>query len=656
MRFLTLIFLVSLVSTLVDVRPVRACGGIPYAEDAEDRAGATRALMTGSRLPLLSSSWHSEYWVLAWARMEGVQFDAASVASLTENPTWLRIDRSIRPAIERWTAARAAAGAQGIGRLQAHRPGPGYTQVLTCGPDMFLTAVQTLADRVDAGSSGAAIATWIEGQDAVFARCTEPEAELPGELGASASGIAHDDRAYQRAQALALGLDANAAIAAFEAIAVSGSTWADLALYRAAHLRVRGGSTDVADLRRRLGRVQDAKAARALRQLIDRVDLFPGAPADVVDALSRRLKTESLGGDLPRTLRDIVHFAKRVDGDRACVSGLVSMITGRPACSGEAHILGRLRQDIEHERPLPLRGRLLELNRHFHEGRLALLAGRAGNARRAGARMLRLAGDSSASTRNAAHALSLAGSTRVQNLAHVMRESAQGPRMHRDGAQGLARASTATWRRVIRELPEVYAGRMRADGVLRATILDSDRDIDFFATQMAENTPGSDGIEEAVNLALSGPQSTRRVRLVLALVQHDAGQFTVSDELNAHWGSLAEQGCRIGHCGDAHPNETAVSMLPSTVRYQVSRDRERIEAAGSRLDALGEWALGWAAAHEGAEPTGELLHRVVRATRRASLHGGMTERTGLISRRAFAFLHERMGDSTWASQTPYWFR
>jgi hypothetical protein len=76
----------------------------------------------------------------------------------------------------------------------------------------------------------------------------------------------------------------------------------------------------------------------------------------------------------------------------------------------------------------------------------------------------------------------------------------------------------------------------------------------------------------------------------------------------------------------------------------------------TRLTPAPEWlgseVLTFASSHPDDPRVPEALHLVVRATR----FGCSTDGTGKVSKAAFDVLHKKYGESTWAQQTPYWFK
>jgi hypothetical protein len=106
----------------------------------------------------------------------------------------------------------------------------------------------------------------------------------------------------------------------------------------------------------------------------------------------------------------------------------------------------------------------------------------------------------------------------------------------------------------------------------------------------------------------------------------------------------------------AVPVPVALPPFPSflTVSERASADDQRSKlstlAAGPAY--MGRVVMDWAKAHPDDQRLPEALHLVVRATR----YGCTDDKTAMISKQAFDLLHARYPTSTWAQQTPYWFK
>jgi hypothetical protein len=125
-----------------------------------------------------------------------------------------------------------------------------YETYLNCQKDAFDTAIATLNQRIEKyGVDGAAVRQWIEGQDQVFANCSEGQ-HLPTPAVASTDILAQADRAYQIAAAKFYSSNFDEAIKGFKAVAADNtSPWQGSAPYLIARTFVRKASLGAAETR-----------------------------------------------------------------------------------------------------------------------------------------------------------------------------------------------------------------------------------------------------------------------------------------------------------------------------------------------------------------------------------------------------------------------
>lgn len=94
------------------------------------------------------------------------------------------------------------------------------------------------------------------------------------------------------------------------------------------------------------------------------------------------------------------------------------------------------------------------------------------------------------------------------------------------------------------------------------------------------------------------------------------------------------------------------SFLTAAERASADEQRHQLSTLTGGPNYMGRTVLDWAKAHPDDQRLPEALHLVVRATR----YGCTDDKTGAISKQAFDLLHARYPNSTWAKQTPYWFK
>jgi hypothetical protein len=103
----------------------------------------------------------------------------------------------------------------------------------------------------------------------------------------------------------------------------------------------------------------------------------------------------------------------------------------------------------------------------------------------------------------------------------------------------------------------------------------------------------------------------------------------------------------------AQPNDLGeLAFLTDAERMHATAEWQALQAIDSGPNELGRRAIAWAEGHLRDPRAPQVLHLVVRATR----YGCTDAATGAVSRRAFDLLHRRYPESTWAKQTPLWFK
>ena len=94
------------------------------------------------------------------------------------------------------------------------------------------------------------------------------------------------------------------------------------------------------------------------------------------------------------------------------------------------------------------------------------------------------------------------------------------------------------------------------------------------------------------------------------------------------------------------------SFVTAVERANADEQRRKLSMLAAAPDYMGKVVLQWATTHPDDKRVPEALHLLVRATR----YGCRDDNTGAISKQAFDLLHARYSTSTWATQTPYWFK
>ena len=118
-----------------------------------------------------------------------------------------------------------------------------YESYLNCRPDAFVTATETLNERIKKyGADSQQVKTWLEGQNQVFANCSSGR-QIPAPLAAEADSLGKADRDYQIAAANFYATSFDDALKGFELIANDNtSPWQSAAPYLAARTLIRKAS------------------------------------------------------------------------------------------------------------------------------------------------------------------------------------------------------------------------------------------------------------------------------------------------------------------------------------------------------------------------------------------------------------------------------
>ena len=190
------------------------------------------------------------YLYVAYRHLSNSPFTPEEQKALTElwsdrlNNTW---DLGEQDWIKAWNDARQKVpGVTQPPKIDVYRnrekPNE-YETYLNCQKDAFETAISTLNDRVQKyGVDNPTVRTWVEGQDLVFANCSEGK-QIPSQLATDAEPLARADRAYQIAAANFYSSGFDEAQKEFAAIASdSSSPWRTTAPYLLARTLLRKAS------------------------------------------------------------------------------------------------------------------------------------------------------------------------------------------------------------------------------------------------------------------------------------------------------------------------------------------------------------------------------------------------------------------------------
>jgi hypothetical protein len=189
------------------------------------------------------------YLYVAYRYLDGAGFNETEQQALVE--LWsdrlnLRWESGEEQAVKLWLDARQKVIPGPAPKIEVYRrrekPND-YDSYLNCQNDAFETAAATLEARMKAfGGDTAAVKLWIEGQDQVFANCSEGQ-YIPAALAADTDGLHRADREYQIAAANFYAGNFDVAKTQFESIAGQvKSPWRTTAPYLIARTLLRKAS------------------------------------------------------------------------------------------------------------------------------------------------------------------------------------------------------------------------------------------------------------------------------------------------------------------------------------------------------------------------------------------------------------------------------
>jgi hypothetical protein len=200
---------------------------------------------------IVKSSYARSYLYVAYRYLKGNSFTKTEQQALVD--LWRdRLDRrwesGEEQAVKTWLTARekvpGLAGPAPKIEVYRNREKPNdYESYLNCQNDAFETAATTLEARIKKfGADHALLKLWVEGQDQVFANCSEGQ-HIPADLPADADALLRADRQYQIAAANFYSSNFAAAKTRFESIAADGkSPWRTNAPYLIARTLIRKAS------------------------------------------------------------------------------------------------------------------------------------------------------------------------------------------------------------------------------------------------------------------------------------------------------------------------------------------------------------------------------------------------------------------------------
>ncbi len=671
-----------------------------------------KAFFSG-QLGILQPTYWRRYLAMSYRILQGIPLTASELASI--GPA--RLPGVNTPpatsAVEKWSQARQQVpGTQPV-KIEQFHDGSDFTRYLNCGDDAFFTAIATLNDRIRlAGAASAEVRGWLSAQDLVFSNCgAKADAPAPAPPGSSARIVA--DRDYQIAAAHFYAGSFSQAKEMFQKIAAdAASPWHTIAPYLAARADIRKGgfATAQSELQAILADPKLASIHAAAASLLQYVDaktdpgkrllvcskrlLIPDSPtlahdlADYTFLYDRLEPIKEPQDDITTWIEQFRNgqeddLAKRWERDHS-LPWLVAAIFHASGVSSRADQL------IDAARQLPFDSPGWPTVR-FHAVRLLLEKGKKPEAREMLSQISGHLKDANLSTANGFHAEQM---KLAENLAEYL--TAAPRRLVGEGVQDMpgeedAQLQDARLPMFDRDaevafdafiplnlrlasihdnlLPNRLLTVLAAAGFVRAIILDSPLAPDF-ARVLGKLKPG---YASDMNRYLAAPKEQARLTAVLWMLHHpEASPMIRGDFPRARIGDVPD-----GQLDSYRDNWWCAAKEPKMDDYvspilrqlyaegwkppafltgeqltQAANELKALANAGGGPGFLSTTILAWARAYPEDAKLPEALSLAVKSS-----HSSCTdENSAAPVSEAFRLLHSRFPNSSWAKQTPYWYR
>lgn len=545
---------------------------------------------------------------------------------------WERLRTTIRGQQYKWPPDRDRAG---------HEP---YTYFTNCGDDAFATASTTLASRMKTfGAANPAVLRWLDAQELVFANCASTEERIPAD-DPSLPPVLRADRRYQVAAANFYAMNYRVARAQFLAIARDESSpWQKIARLVAVRALIRAGNVG--------GPVDEdplVTADRELRAILADASMKPlhDGAWDLLSVTTYRRDPEQrlreavrglTGGEKDSARRVRTHlgdYTLLLDQDVKGSDDLTDWITTFQAgnvthamerwkATKKPHWLVAALTHVKTADPalLDASASSAEPTVVYHRARLLLAADRDDEARAELDRVL---------------ARDLPASARNQLLAQ-------------------RRAVARTLADFLRDVPAkpVGTGEETYDPDEATPVLPPDAAVvlnHWMPLKTLELAANDESLPEMIRVQLQRAVTTRAV--LLDKPGFDAAYlFAQNTEADPYVAALEGESGNWW-CAGGPRGEAAVPVFLEATSAVAEAENEQLTSLGSGATWILRTALARAKSHPDDERVPEALSLAILGTRRACGDGD----TAKLAEQAFGVLHRKYGGTSWARETPYWYK
>ena len=660
------------------------------------------------QLGVLQPTYRRRYLALAYRLMSGLPLSPEQVRALTQEPA------APNAAVARWEAARQQVASKQPVAINQDTRTTDFDSYRNCNDDAFDTAVATLQDRIRlAGADSPEARDWAAAQDDVFWNCGSADTRIPAVAPAGSSARIRSDRNYQIAAAYFYAGQPDEARRRFQDIARDpDSPWRVIAPYVVARVDIRKKDLPAAqaDLDHILKDANllpiHSKAAALLGLVNGKID-----PHARLMECSKRL----LSADSTTLVQDLADFTFLYDKHAPTQGAMAQPI---PALMNKDDLIpwieimqGRESGDLaiprwQRDRSIPwliaalsrASGKTAQASElitagldvpatspawataRYHAVRLLVELDRASDARKAFDAVTPVMTSLTRSTQNAflsekmqtAETLDefLAGAIRLPmgSISDVeLEELPAEEKNHRLLGDDAARVFDSSlpidvWLQAVKptHLPVDLRKHLAQTGFVRAFLLKNPLAADF-AQIVAQLSP-DDAASMRRFIAATQPDDRFYEGLFWLLhrpgIGLDArGGFLRSeadqkiDSYRDNWWLSQKEKDELQK--DSHwPLVPPLSFLSAQQKKQGNEEARELAGFGSARLFFATQVLAWAQAHPDDPRLAEALAMTIRVSRYS--HEDPTASTNV--ERAFNVLHQRFPASTWAKQTPYWFK
>ncbi|HZS53146.1 MAG TPA: hypothetical protein VFA65_01985 [Bryobacteraceae bacterium] len=680
---------VLLVLLLANPADLSSCGPFfPSAVFTRKTAPDDERAFFGGNLGILQPTYERRYLAVAYRILSGEPLSKSQIDSVVD--LYRLRTPNIEEHVAAWLKAARQVDSHTATTLNTYRRADYFIEIPVCGADAFDTAIKTLTERSrQAGADSAELRGWVQAQNIVFSNC-EGKGNIPDPAPAGSSERVAADREYQIAAAYFYSEDYGKARDEWTKIAADkNSPWRAWAPYLIArsYLRAANYNEAATQLKQILASPDESSIHKQTQSLLDyaMARLNPGSQLSV---LANRL-LEPDNPDLAHDLNDYTFIYDRMTENNASSAFFENDLTAwitefQHVWAGQhrdaadrwqktkslAWLLAAEPSEeiLEALREVPASSPAYATAR----SRLAVALTSA-NKNSEAAKLLDETLTSPAAGRFDLSAINQFHAERMRVAENFEGFLKYAPRkviaisdvfdtnpvrsapeyLFDDDAASVFNQylPLGSWRRAADtiSLPPNLRVNIAQAGWVRSILIDSDPNA--FANALAQLKP-SYTVQMKSFASLASEE--KRFAEIFWMLHHPELNINVRADLPRFTKDGKIDDFRDNWWCDASPHQPPPQSQPPFItpaqKSEVEQELDKLNAAGAAREFLSRATVEWAAAHPDDSRNPEALALAVK-TSRYGCGGDST-----YVERAFRLLHSRYPNSTWAKQTPYWFK